>query len=289
MVGGGAVLLLLPGGLPMRVLGWPLLLLAGCAPRNEIAHGQLEVWQLDVGQGQAFVLRTRHHAMLYDAGPATRGNDLGERVVVPTLRKLGVRELDLALISHAHADHAGGALAVQRSVPLVRVVGGDPDELPGQLQAQACASGEQWQWDGVLFSLWRWQQAGDSNQRSCVLHVDAGGETLLLTGDIDAQAERAWLRESTAGPVDWLQAPHHGSRTSSSQAFLERTRPRGVLISRGRHNAFGHPHAQVMARYQALGITVHDSALHGAVRLVLGSFGQAVGQRSQRRFWREPT
>lgn len=289
MVGGGAVLLLLPGGLPMRVLGWPLLLLAGCAPRNEIAHGQLEVWQLDVGQGQAFVLRTRHHAMLYDAGPATRGSDLGERVVVPTLRKLGVRELDLALISHAHADHAGGALAVQRSVPLVRVVGGDPDELPGQLQAQACASGEQWQWDGVLFSLWRWQQAGDSNQRSCVLHVDAGGETLLLTGDIDAQAERAWLRESTAGPVDWLQAPHHGSRTSSSKAFLERTRPRGVLISRGRHNAFGHPHAQVMARYQALGITVHDSALHGAVRLVLGSFGQAVGQRSQRRFWREPT
>lgn len=122
-----------------------------------------------------------------------------------------------------------------------------------------------------------------------MLHVDAGGETLLLTGDIDAQAERAWLRESTAGPVDWLQAPHHGSRTSSSQAFLERTRPRGVLISRGRHNAFGHPHAQVMARYQALGITVHDSALHGAVRLVLGSFGQAVGQRSQRRFWREPT
>ena len=65
----------------------------------------------------------------------------------------------------------GGALAVQRSVPLVRVVGGDPDELPGQLQAQACASGERWQWDDVQFSLWQWDAAGDSNQRSCVLRV----------------------------------------------------------------------------------------------------------------------
>lgn len=285
----GAVLVLLPGGLPMRVLGWPMLLLAGFTPRNEIAHGQLEVWLLDVGQGQAFLLRTRNHAMLYDAGPATRGADLGERVVVPALRKLGVRQLDLALISHAHADHAGGALAVQRSLPLARVVAGDPDDLPGQLQAQACASGEQWQWDGVHFSLWRWQGAGDSNQRSCVLHVDAGGETLLLTGDIDAHAERAWLREPTASRVDWLQAPHHGSRTSSSQALLDRTRPHSVLISRGRNNAFGHPHAQVMARYRAMGITPHDSAVQGAVRLLLGSFGPAVGQRSQRRFWREPT
>ena len=285
----GVVLVLLPSGMPMRTLGWPLLLLAGCTPRSEIAHGQLEVWQLDVGQGQAFLLRTRNHAMLYDAGPATRGADVGERVVVPTLQRLGVRRLDLALISHAHADHAGGALAVQRSLPLARVVAGDPDELPGQLHAQACASGEQWQWDGVHFSLWRWQQAGDSNQRSCVLHVDAGGETLLLTGDIDAHAERAWLRESATGRVDWLQAPHHGSRTSSSQAFLERTRPHSVLISRGRNNAFGHPHAQVMARYQGMAVTVQDSAVHGAVRLLLGSFGQAVGQRSQRRFWREPT
>ena len=285
----GAVLVLLPGGLPMRVLGWPMLLLAGFTPRNEIAHGQLEVWLLDVGQGQAFLLRTRNHAMLYDAGPATRGADLGERVVVPTLRKLGVRQLDLALISHAHADHAGGALAVQRNLPLARVVAGDPDDLPGQLQAQACASGEQWQWDGVHFSLWRWQGAGDSNQRSCVLHVDAGGETLLLTGDIDAHAERAWLREPTASRVDWLQAPHHGSRTSSSQALLDRARPHSVLISRGRNNAFGHPHAQVMARYRAMGITPHDSAVQGAVRLLLGSFGPAVGQRSQRRFWREPT
>lgn len=289
LVCAGAVLVLLPKGLPMRLLGWPLLLLAAFAPRAEVPAGQLEVWQLDVGQGQAFVLRTRQHTMLYDAGPATGGSDLGERVVVPTLHKLGVRRLDLMLLSHAHADHAGGALAVQRGLPLARVVAGEAAQAPAPLQAQACVSGERWQWDGVQFSLWHWDEAGDSNQRSCVLRVEAAGETLLLTGDIDARAERAWLRGPMAGQVDWLQAPHHGSRTSSSQAFLERTRPRGVLISRGRHNAFGHPHPQVMARYQALGIDVHDSAVQGAVRLLLGRFGEALGQRSQRRFWREPT
>lgn len=285
----GAVLVLLPKGLPMRLLGWPLLLMAVYAPRAELPAGQLEVWQLDVGQGQAFVLRTRQHAMLYDTGPATGGSDLGERVVVPTLHKLGVRRLDLVLISHAHADHAGGALAVQRGLPVVRVVAGEAAEAPWRLQAQACVSGERWQWDGVQFSLWQWEGAGDSNQRSCVLRVEAGGETLLLTGDIDVRAERAWLRGPMAGRVDWLQAPHHGSRTSSSQALLEHTQPRGVLISRGRHNAFGHPHPQVLARYQALGVGVHDSAVQGAVRLLLGRFGEAVGQRSQRRFWREPT
>ena len=114
-------------------------------------------------------------------------------------------------------------------------------------------------------------------------------ETLLLTGDIDAAAERAWLRDPMARQVDWLQAPHHGSRTSSSQALLEVTRPGDVLISRGRHNAFGHPHPHVQRRYREMGIRQHDSALLGAVRLVLGRFGEAVGQRSHRRFWREPT
>lgn len=285
----GAVLVLLPAGLPGRVFGWPLMLLAALTPREVIPLGQVEVWQLDVGQGQSFLLRTRGHALLYDAGPARSDVDLGERVVLPVLRKLDVQSLDLMLISHAHADHAGGALAVQRGLPVRRLLGGEPWNMPESLQAGPCVSGESWEWDHVRFSLWQWEGADDSNQHSCVLRVEASGESLLLAGDIEREAELAWLEGPQAGPVDWLQVPHHGSRTSSSARFLRGLSPRGAFISRGRHNGFGHPSPLVMARLRMLGVTPYDSALLGAVRLRLGTFGEPEALRSQRRFWREPT
>ncbi|QHD06558.1 DNA internalization-related competence protein ComEC/Rec2 [Pseudomonas sp. R76] len=283
----GAVLLLLPKGVPFRLLGWPMLLLAVFPPRQLVPQGQVEVTQLDVGQGQALILRTRHHTLLYDAGPRSGAFDMGARVVVPALRKLGVEALDMMLISHAHADHAGGAAAVARALAVRRVVGGEVEGLPALLAVQPCVSGEQWEWDGVVFEFWRWPGATDSNPKSCVLRVQANGERLLLTGDIDRDAEQAFLASALAVPTDWLQAPHHGSRSSSSGPFLERLAPKSVLISRGRGNAFGHPHPQVMQRYRALGSRVYDSAEQGAVRLQLGAFQAPVVARSQRRFWRE--
>lgn len=283
----GAVLLLLPKGVPFRLLGWPMLLLAVFPPRALVPHGQVDVLQLDVGQGQSLILRTRHHTLLYDAGPRSGTFDLGARVVLPSLRKLGVEALDLMLLSHADADHAGGAAAVARGIPIKRVVGGETEGLPLFLGTQPCISGERWNWDGVTFELWQWPDAITGNPKSCVLQVQANGERLLLTGDIDRAAEQAMLASPLAVPTDWLQAPHHGSRSSSSWAFLERLAPRSVLISRGRSNAFGHPHPQVMARYQRLGSQVYDSAEQGAVRLQLGAFSPPVVARSQRRFWRE--
>ena len=283
----GAVLLLLPKGLPFRWLGLPMLLLAVFPPRTLVPHGQVDVVQLDVGQGQAVILRTRHHTLLYDAGPRSGAFDLGARVVLPSLRKLGVGALDVMLLSHADADHAGGAAAIAKGLPVKRVVGGETEGLPGFLDTQACVSGERWVWDGVSFELWQWPGATNGNAQSCVLQVQANGERLLLTGDIDREAELALLASPLAVPTDWLQAPHHGSRSSSSAPFLQRLTPRAVLISRGRGNAFGHPHSQVMARYQALASQVYDSAEQGAVRVQLGLFTPPVVARGQRRFWRE--
>ncbi|WP_409283527.1 DNA internalization-related competence protein ComEC/Rec2 [Pseudomonas protegens] len=283
----GALLLLLPTGVPLRVLGWPLLLLAVWPPEPVLPEGEVEVWQLDVGQGLSMLLRTRDHAMLYDAGARVGDFDLGERVVLPTLRKLGIRRLDLMLLSHADNDHAGGALAVWRGIEVARVRSGEPGALPDALQAQPCESGLGWQWNGVRFRLWQWPAATDGNQASCVLQVEARGERLLLTGDIDVQAERALLASALAVHTHWLQAPHHGSRTSSSMALLQRLRPTAVLISRGRGNAFGHPHAEVLARYRRLGVAVHDSADQGALKLRLGTFGPVQSLRAQRRFWRD--
>lgn len=283
----GAVLLLLPKGVPFRLLGWPMLLLAVFPPREPVPHGRVEVVQLDVGQGQSLILRTRHHTLLYDAGLRSGTVDLGARVVLPSLKKLGVESLDMMLLSHADADHAGGAAAVARGVPIKRVVGGETEGLPAFLGAQPCISGEQWEWDGVSFELWQWSEAINGNPKSCVLQVQANGERLLLTGDIDRAAERAFLDSPLAVRTDWLQAPHHGSRSSSSWPFLRRLAPTSVLISRGRGNAFGHPHAQVVERYQTLGSQLYDSAEHGTVRLQLGAFLPPIVARSQRRFWRE--
>ncbi|WP_226503361.1 DNA internalization-related competence protein ComEC/Rec2 [Pseudomonas sp. MWU16-30317] len=282
----GALMVLLPSGVPLRPMGVPLLLLALWPPPERIAHGRAQVWQLDVGQGLAVLVRTRGHTLLYDTGPRLGEMDAGERVVLPTLRKLGVERLDKLLISHAHLDHSGGAASLRRSLPVGEVIAGEADKTPG---AQACTSGRQWQWDGVSFSLWRWPGARESNPSSCVLLVEANGERLLLSGDIDAAAERELVRTRPQLQAHWLQAPHHGSRTSSSMAFLQALQLRGVLIPRGYDNSFGHPHREVMARYAALGLEVHDTALHGAIHLPLGSFAGARGWRENRRFWRSPS
>jgi competence protein ComEC len=282
----GAILLLMPRGVPLRPLGWPLMLLLIFPPRSLLPEGIAEVWQLDVGQGLAILVRTRHHTLLYDTGPRFGDFDLGERVVLPTLRKLGVDELDLMLISHADADHAGGARAVANGLPVTRVLSGDPLALPAKLHAAACESGEQWTWDDVRFQLWQWPSASDSNQKSCVLQIEANGERLLLTGDIDTTTERVLLDSPLAVPTDWLQAPHHGSRSSSSMALLVALQPKAVLISRGNGNSFGHPHPTVMARYQKRGMAIYDSAGQGAIRLHLGRFKPPWTMRQERRFWR---
>ena len=282
----GAFLLLMPRGVPLRPLGWPLLLLLVFPPRPLLPEGIAEVWQLDVGQGLAILVRTRHHTLLYDTGPRFGDFDLGERVVLPAMRKLGVNELDLMLISHADADHAGGARAVANGLPIKLVLSGDPLALPAELHADACESGQQWTWDGVRFQLWQWPSATDRNQKSCVLQIEANGERLLLTGDIDSAAERALLDSPLAVPTDWLQAPHHGSRSSSSMALLTALQPKAVLISRGNGNSFGHPHPTVMARYKKRGMEIHDSAEQGAIRLHLGRFHPPWAMRQERRFWR---
>ncbi|HWT69513.1 MAG TPA: DNA internalization-related competence protein ComEC/Rec2 [Pseudomonas sp.] len=284
----GALLLLLPRGVPLRPLGWPLLLILIVPPRSTLPEGVAEVWQLDVGQGLSILVRTRHHALLYDAGPRLGDSDLGERIVVPTLRKLGVDTLDLMMISHAHADHSGGAQAVARALLVQQVISGEPEELPAELQAGECESGRQWTWDGVNFELWRWADARESNPKSCVLQIEASGERLLLTGDIDASAERALLDGPLAVKTDWLQSPHHGSRSSSSTALLNGLQPKAVLISRGRGNSFGHPHPTVVARYRKRGMAIYDSAEQGAIHLQLGRFESPRSMRLERRFWRDP-
>ncbi|SDK13226.1 DNA internalization-related competence protein ComEC/Rec2 [Pseudomonas indica] len=283
----GTLLVLLPAGVPVRGLGLALLVPLFFPSLERPEPGRAEVWMLDVGQGLAVLVRTNGHALLYDTGPRFGEFDIGERVVLPSVRSLGVQRLDVMLLSHADNDHAGGALAVQRGMPVARVLSGEPSRLSARLEADACVAGESWEWDGVRFATWRWADADKGNATSCVLRIEANGERLLLTGDIDEAAERALVGSGMTVRADWLVAPHHGSRSSSSPAFLQAVAPRAVLISRGRHNAFGHPHPSVLARYRRFSLEIHDSALTGAVRVHLGEWLPAQALRAQGRFWRE--
>lgn len=283
----GCLLVLLPAGVAVRSLGLILLLPLWFTAPGRPPVGQAEVWQLDVGQGLAVLVRTRKHVLLYDSGPRYGDFDLGERVVVPSLRQLGVSRIDTLLLSHADSDHAGGALAVQHGLPIGQVLSGEAAVLPVALQAQPCVDGAGWEWDGVRFTTWRWVAAGEGNPSSCVLKVEALGESLLLTGDIDQAAEQALISAGRELRADWLQIPHHGSRSSSSAVFIEAVAPQAALLSRGQNNPFGHPHPLVMQRYAARSIRVYDNVASGAMRIRLGAHEPAYGWREQARFWRE--
>ena len=111
--------------------------------------------------------------------------------------------------------------------------------------------------------------------------------TLPRTAEVTGVPERALMQADFPLSSQWLLAPHHGSRTSSSQAFIDAVAARHVLITRSRHNAFGHPHPQVLERYRAAGVLVHDTALDGALHLRLGEHGAARALRREPRFWRE--
>lgn len=282
----GVVLLMLPSGVPLRLLGLPMVALLILPPREALPEGQAEIWLLDVGQGLAVLVRTREHALLYDAGARFGDFDLGERVVLPALRALGVSRLDRVVISHGDNDHAGGVAAVLNRMPEAVLWTGEPGRLAG-LPAHACPHDQRWTWNGVQFRVWQWSGARGGNDASCLLWIEAGGERMLLTGDIGARVETVLIGSGLDLRAEWLQAPHHGSRFSSTPLFIAAVAPEAVLFSRGAHNAFGHPHPLVVERYRQRGARVHDSVTDGALRIRLGTYAPAEPWRAQQRFWRE--
>lgn len=290
----GGLLLVMRWPLPMRLLGLPLmlpvLLWQNPAPRP----GSFELVAFDVGQGSAVLVRTARHSLLYDAGPRYgRDSDAGARVLVPALRAMGARP-DLLLLSHRDTDHTGGAAAVlawQPDLPVLSSLTADHPLLEGaSARHRPCRAGQHWHWDGVDFELLHPSDefaAGvhKPNELSCVLRVSAGRAAALLTGDLGAQQEAELARRFTLR-ADLLLAPHHGSRTSSSDALLDAAQPRWVLVQAGYRNRFGHPAPEVVARYASRGIQVAQSAACGAASWHSAEPERVQCERDQsRRYW----
>ena len=268
----GGVLLALRWPWQWRLAGVPLLLplLLWQAPRP--APGQFELLAADVGQGNAVIVRTARHTLVYDAGPRySLESDAGHRVLVPLLRALGER-VDMLVLSHRDSDHTGGAravLAMHRGATLLSSIE-EGHELQGARTAMRCQAGQRWTWDGVDFSVLHplpadYAAPAKPNALSCVLRVQAGDASALLAGDIEAPQEQVLLARGPDLAADVLLVPHHGSRTSSSPAFVQAVRPRWALVQAGYRNRFGHPVAEVMARYPSVGAQVVDSPHCGAM------------------------
>lgn len=283
----GLLWLLTPRGIPARALG-ALLLLPLLFPRLPApAHGQVELHLFDVGQGLSALVRTQNHALLFDTGPAFgSGLDMGEAAVVPALRSLGLSQLDRVVVSHGDADHAGGTGSVLRAFP-APLQSSDRVRFP---TSAPCMSGERWDWDGVQFELLHPPEyfPYQRNESSCVLRVQAGSEVVLLTGDIGNLIEQRLLREQPERlRADVVLVPHHGSGSSSSDAFVRATGATHALIAAGHANRFGHPRPEVVARWEAAGARVWNTAEHGALRLDLGAAGiEPVARRpAHPRLW----
>lgn len=289
----GMILLLMPRGLPGRLAGVVLLLPLLAPATARPPPGQAEFTLLDVGQGLAAVIRTRHHTLLYDAGPRYGPHfEAGGAVVLPYLRAVDRGRVDRLVISHADSDHRGGAETVLQALPVTEFLASRPLQLAGRT-SRPCLAGERWTWDGVRFAfLHPDTDMRGRNNASCVLQVRAGRHALLLTGDIERPAERRLIRRLGADlAADVLVVPHHGSKSSSSAAFLDRVRPAWALYPVGYRNRFGFPAAPVQARYRARGIATLATARQGAISLRLG--GRALrpeGYRNAtRRYWHDRT
>ena len=297
LISGGLFLVLLPRAWQLRGLALMWLLLA-FIPLNMQPKPPLRITVFDVGQGLAVLLQTQHHTLLYDTGPSYYGGgDAATSAILPFLKRQTEATIDVMVVSHQDADHSGGVPTLLKQLPVTSLITStsqssfvkkiyndavfrraalfDPQQA---LRLGQCIQGQQWRWDGVDFRFLS-PEAGATDKKgnnlSCVLVVTVAGHRLLLTGDIEARIEAQLLLSAGAYfPDDVLLAPHHGSITSSSIAFITAVKPKIVVFSTGYLNRYHFPAKNVQKRYQMEGVLAYNTADNGAVLLSFNDLGE---------------
>ncbi len=281
--------------------------------------GSFKLMVLDVGQGLASVIQTRHHTLVFDAG-AKLGKklDAGKAVVLPYLRTQGIRMLDTLVISHGDADHIGGAASILAAYPAARLIGQDLHRLHS-VSKVACQQRQHWRWDGVNFRFLnppakvlaahtptargtavrnrrkKKSRGKRRNNHSCVLRISSAAGSVLFTGDIEIATEKRLLKAalSTASGIilsaDVLVVPHHGSKTSSSVAFIDAVHPKIAIISAGYRNRYRLPSKKILSRYQHRNISLWITGHAGAVSMEFvpgrGLIKLDAYRRSHHHYW----
>lgn len=264
--------------------------------------GKLEMHVLDVGQGDAIAMRTpRGHWIMFDAGPRSSRGDAARRVIVPYVRRLG-GDVVLFVLSHAHDDHAGGAATLVRLLkPALWWEPAFVTSSPGYAEALEAVSetGTRWERarpgdsiavDGVVLhvlasdSAWTAAQQ-NANETSVVVRVDYGSHRFLFTGDAEREEEN-WLLERWGEDylrADVLKVGHHGSRTSSSEPFLDAVRPRLAVASLGAGNRYRHPAPETVGAFLDRSVPLLRTDLEGTI--IVRSDGHHLEVESKGERW----
>jgi competence protein ComEC len=293
----GVLWSIFPRGVPGRWLGavvcLPLFFVMPAMPRI----GEVRIAVLDVGQGLALLVQTARHALVYDTGPAFGPSaDSGNRIIAPYLRASGIGKLDGMIVSHDDGDHTGGAVSVLQALPVAWLASSLADMDPLTFvadEAFRCHVGQSWEWDGVRFDILHpspasYEASLKNNDRGCVLKVSAPGGSVLIPADIERRSEETLLAQAGDLAADVLIAGHHGSKTSSTLAFVQAVNPSIVVFPVGYRNRFGHPHPDVVACYQDLGSALYRTDRDGAVLVSISPEGGMQVERYRelhRRYW----
>lgn len=259
------------------------------------------IWMLDVGQGDAFVVRTpSKQSYIVDTGVGGWGKDSAERVILPFLASQGIDRVDGLILSHPHSDHIGGAKTVLRSIPVETVfvarsfgnassrmvhellaVMDDPNQAVRTLGAGdifwmgACCpslvmapffNSVDPHTDGV--GLQQMGRSGNLNNQSLVFKTLLGNQSMLWTGDAEIQSEQSQLQwAAPLLPSTILKTGHHGSRTSTSMPYLEVVKPSIAMTTVGLLNRYRLPNREVAQRLDSLNVTHLTTSLYGTVHL----------------------
>jgi competence protein ComEC len=298
----GGFLLLLPRGLPQRWLGLFLILPLFLSPAARLEDDFLRLEVLDVGQGTAALLSTPNHSLLYDSGPGDgEGLDLVRSAIAPAVTHLGANAPDYIVISHGDLDHAGGIRSLTRRYPKADWITSLPRTPGGGFSSfltrtvpnhEACGPLSRWSWDGILFQAIS-PSSGlpyRGNDSSCVLSIRSPMASLLLAGDISSAVEKRLVADGLE-PHRLLLVPHHGSKTSSSEAFISQVQPEIAIATAGLGNRFGFPRPQIRERYLSMNSKFLSTAECGGIRLRFNADGLIQiesARRARQRIWRWP-
>lgn len=256
-----------------------LLLALLSSPYWKVAPASWRIDMLDVGHGLAVVITQGEQAVLFDTGSSWAKRSAAEQIITPYLTWQGIQLVGI-IISHQDNDHSGGLAHLQQHYPASWLI--SSSRL--QPNSQPCLQGHNWQWQNLHFEiLWPRQLANwAGNRDSCVVKISDGQFSLLLTGDLEQQQELALVEQYRSElSATFLQAPHHGSRTSSSTAFLHAVQPQLLLNSVARYNPWHLPSNEILARYQRLALNYQSTRTSGQLSVQVTRQGWQLSRYRQ--------
>jgi competence protein ComEC len=279
---------------PTRILMWAVVTLLVITAAWMATHrysSNLEVYYLDVGQGDSAIIRTPSgHVILIDAGRISGSSDKGQTTVVPALRALGLRKIDLMVWTHPDADHIGGMRSVMNAVEVGSILDTSAIEKPSPVYEKLLKETQQrkipyrkakrGQWfdfgDGVKAEVLSPVEGyvGSNNDESIILRFTLGKNSFLFEGDAGYEEEGELLSSGILVQSDALKVSHHGSRTGSKIEWIAKVQPKFAIISVGKKNPFGHPHAETLQMLENVGAQIFRTDRDGTI--IAESDGQQI-------------